>query len=812
MSFHKFSFSNGCRAELVDSHFRLLFFVAIVTALLALFSNATVAQVCAVPGKEGPTTVSGVINTYYPAPSTASTSGTSIPVGAVSNISSALTPISAGDLLLVIQMQDALINSSDTNSYGAGTGTGNGFTSGNAGYYEYTVATNSVGTGGGTVITTQPLTRVYRNTPATTTRGRRTYQVIRIPQYSSATLSGTISSAAWNGTSGGIVAFDVAGNLNLGGATIDASRKGFRGGLGRTHNGTGGTQLGYRGLPNLGSGGSKGEGIAGTPRYIWDGFAGIDNLVEGYPNGSYNRGAPGNAGGGANDGTPSNNGENSGGGGGSNGGAGGRGGNTWNSFLTIGGVGGAAFPAAANRIVMGGGGGAGTTNNGAEETSSGAVGGGIVMIRSGTVSGSANIKADGSDAADSNPTCCGDGGGGGGAGGSIVLTATNPAGLSGVNASAKGGDGADPLMESSPHGPGAGGGGGVVVSNGFLGSSSVAPGTHGTTVTNATYTDPAYGAESGSTGSVDTTISQTSIPGTQSGAQCVPNLTVTKSTSTPDITLSSSGASATYTISIANAANKAPATMVDISDSLPQPIANGFSYSSTSNITLNNGASRSSTSDPTAGDTNPTWTQFVIPGGSSVVIEFVVSIATGVPLGTYQNPAVATYLDPTRTTTTGTSSAVYNSSASTAEDVTISGLPIISLLKACTGPVNCTTQDQPPGTDITYKIDFTNGGNGPAFDLSVVDEIPEHTDFKVGSATVNSGTTGLTFAIEYSDDYDPLNANAATWTYTPVSGGGGADAGYDRNVKALRTRVASGALSNSAPNNVGELVFTTKIR
>ena len=54
-----------------------------------------------------------------------------------------------------------------------------------------------------------------------------------------------------------------------------------------------------------------------------------------------------------------------------------------------------------------------------------------------------------------------------------------------------------------------------------------------------------------------------------------------------------------------------------------------------------------------------------------MVITFTVNIAYGVPAATYQNPATATYLDPTRTITAGTTSSSYNPASSTAEDVTV---------------------------------------------------------------------------------------------------------------------------------------------
>src|ERR1043166_5646791 len=111
--------------------------------------------------------------------------------------------------------------------------------------------------------------------------------------------------------------------------------------------------------------GSKGEGIAGTPRYIYQhgatigapasGNGPLNTGVEGYANGSFGRGAPGNAGGGSTDGTPDvDNGQNSGGGGGGNGGSGGSGGNSWNSNLPVGGQGGGSISPMLTRITMGG--------------------------------------------------------------------------------------------------------------------------------------------------------------------------------------------------------------------------------------------------------------------------------------------------------------------------------------------------------------------------------------------------------------------------------------------------------------------------
>ena len=54
----------------------------------------------------------------------------------------------------------------------------------------------------------------------------------------------------------------------------------------------------------------------------------------------------------------------------------------------------------------------------------------------------------------------------------------------------------------------------------------------------------------------------------------------------------------------------------------------------------------------------------------------------------------------------------------------------------------------------------------------------------------------MTVVVEFSND------NTSTWTYTPVSEGGGALAGYDRAVTHVRWRF-TGNLSQTSPNNAG---------
>ena len=650
------------------------------------------AQVCGTPGKDGPGgTLTGAVNTYYAGGGTGAAAGaTSITLG-TRNASGGTTDIALGDLLLVIQMQGASLNSTDTNAYGDGTAgdPASGSTINNSGLYEYVTAT-SPGTAGNPVSirgegTGNGLLNTYTNANATTTQGQQRYQVVRVPQYSSATLSATLTAARWNGASGGILAIDVAGTLTLGG-TVDVSGFGFRGAGGvQLTNAIGAATeaIEYRTNVNAGTANDagKGEGIAGTPRYVNNNGTLLDNTTEGYPNGSAGFGAPGNAGGGGTNDT--------GGGGGGNGGAGGRGGDNWSPTETTasqrhtnpeGGFGGAAFPGTISRVVMGGGGGAGANHNLAG--AHGGAGGGIVLIRAGNVTGTGTIQSNGANAPDLNSTGNAGDTGGGGAGGTVVVVSKTANSLSGLTVNTAGGNGGNVTGGETIHAAGGAGAGGLILLSSPPAASNNGSGLRGTSpaennATNGTTTQiPAtFLSQTGSGASAPvTTATPANTPGTDLGAGCVPALTVTKTTSTATIVNTASGTTATYTITVANAVGKADATQVAISDMLPS----GFTYASGAAATLNGSASGPA-SPTNAGSTSaPSFGSYTIPGGDSVAITMAVNVASSVTNGTYNNSATATYLDPTRTTAGGTTSASFDGTASNTDDVTVVRPPTIT--------------------------------------------------------------------------------------------------------------------------------------
>ena len=473
----------SAQSNFANAFLRLLL---LFCALLAPHADLLAASFCAsdiLPSN-------GIINTYFPATANAAAGSSAIALGAADvSMGGSSAPIAAGDTVLIVQMQDASINYQNSSAYGSGGNTGSGYTAiGQTGLYEYATAANSVPAAGGNLSLTAPLTNSYKNSAATSTQGEKSFQVIRVPVYDGFTPSANVKAAAWNGSAGGVLALDDTGTLNWNNKIFSAAGMGFRGGS--VTNATSGLvnnpEPAYvtTGVYN----GTKGEGIAGTPRYLYNSYTQTASTnPTGYPGGTsanadHARGAPGNAGGGGTDGNPSSNDENTGGGGGSNASPGGTGGFGWTSgnnaqwFTNLnqpgnfaypkgGGLGGATVSQlSGSRVTMGGGGGAGTANNNSTcslsvsaACSSGGNGGGLVFIRSKGFTGTGIVDVSGHDApsfANNDP------GGGGGAGGSIVIN-TTASSIGNVTLRANGGNGGS-VETTDMHGPGGGGGAGFI--------------------------------------------------------------------------------------------------------------------------------------------------------------------------------------------------------------------------------------------------------------------------------------------------------------------------------------------------------------
>lgn len=367
--------------------------------------------------------VSGVVNSYS-AVSSIDTCANSITVG---------NPgfFSPGDTVLLIQMQGAIVDVSNTASFG----TVNNYNG--SGLYEY----NIVQTVNGTNIVFQfELSNPYDPNGS--------LQLITVPQYNAATLIGAVNAQAWNGSTGGVITFMVNGTLDLAGQTIDADGAGFRGGT----------------YVNIASSCNFLTNATGYfyPVGNWQGAPRGEGISAIIPGLEWGRGAQANAGGGGND-------HNAGGGGGSNLAAGGQGGEnqdpgTFNCKGFFPGLGGRALAGSNARVFLGGGGGAGHGNN--TSNSSGGDGGGIIMIKANSIEGNnGTITARGADGQPSSN----DGAGGGGGGGTVFLETGNFS-ASNLTVIVDGGDGADAAnIANRCYGPGGGGGSGAI----YLGTPGV---------------------------------------------------------------------------------------------------------------------------------------------------------------------------------------------------------------------------------------------------------------------------------------------------------------------------------------------------
>jgi uncharacterized repeat protein (TIGR01451 family) len=698
---------------------------------------------CGTPGKDGSPTLTANPDTYYPstAAQTLAVGATTINVGTavVGGTTTTPTSIVKGDLLLVIQMQGADIDFSNSDSYGDGVAgggaSGNLNTNFTAGTYEYVVASNATAIAaatGGAITLATPLVNSYVNAPATATAGPRRFQVIRVPQYGNLTLGGTLAATPWNGTTGGVLVLDVAGQTNFSGNTITAAGRGFRGGGGRTQSVTNYDATDYVNLTATDLNAQKGEGTAGTPRFVnvpttvndATTNATVSGGTDFYPASSTSRGAPGNAGGGGNDNV-----NNSGGGGGANGGFGGRGGDSFSGVKPIGGEPGASFAlASSSRLVLGGGGGAGTTNNstgtpGAGAASSGAAGGGIVLLRTGTITGTGTISANGGSA---NSSAADDGSGGGGAGGSILVTANSPAGLAGLTLTANGGaGGSNSGGTAGTHGPGGGGGGGVILTNGSVASALAAGAANGTTQGNI-----AYGAAAGLNGVVNTQISS-SIAGSTVGTTCAADVTTALA---GPATLAPAQPSGMYKVTFTNE-GPAPATNVTRTVTLP---------AGATNIILN-GAPYS----PTTANTIDFGTAASVASGSSSTFTFSFTPAT-----------------------TATGSAVITSNVATASGQGSDTAPNSSTINANIPPVANVATTISAGTPVAagtpasvataakFTVNFTNNGPSTAAGVVASVQLPRGlTNVTASNGGVYSPTTGL---VTYAG-LTSLN-NAATTT------------------------------------------------
>lgn len=634
------------------------------------------------PGKDGVGGVlTGSVNSYFPGLGSVTPGSRTLVLGSI-NTSGSSTPIGVGDLLLVMQMQGAVMELADADLYGDGAigDPASGATLIESGQYEF-VAVTGIGNSSVTIRgagINGGLVNSYLTQDANFETGQYKYQVVRVPQFSTATTSSSLTAAVWNGSSGGVLAVDVAGELTLSGI-VDVSGLGFRGAGGRqlaSTSGDFGEPIEYRinASDGVDNDGGKGEGIAGTPRFINESSFLTDLVVEGYPEGSAGFGAPGNAGGGGTNST--------GGGGGANGGSGGRGGDNWSPTevplfkrhpRSESGFGGAAFVSNLSRVFLGGGGGAGANRN--QPRAHGGAGGGLVLIRAGSLAGTGTIRANGTDAPTLNLPGNSGNVGGGGAGGTIMVLLPTVTSMTGLSLEARGGRGGSILGGDTVHAAGGGGGGGAIYLSGNSASTVITGGTRGSSPAENQSNNggsgqipashlPSRGGDGFALANVDTTGVPSLVP-------ILPILTVQVQALWSRVNLPGK---VRYKIRLENAVGAGTAQVNQFSGF---GLTAGFLFERVSALIYGGNQPDIATgpNDLQNIGTNAVpvlsaGTGLTLPSGGWVEMTITVTLDNSVPVATYQRPVIVLMLDPQRTSTNGTLPVEFDPTSSTRDDIT----------------------------------------------------------------------------------------------------------------------------------------------
>ncbi|MFM2387793.1 MAG: hypothetical protein RL660_2550 [Bacteroidota bacterium] len=360
------------------------------------------------------TNINGVINSYSGV--TAINGGNNI-----LTLNNA-TPFAAGDLILIVQMKGALINTTTSaNTFGTINGVGI------AGTHEFA-----------TIQSINGVDATLQYTLCNTYDVNNLVQIVKVVPYVDANINGQLTCTPWNGSYGGILVVLASGTITFN-ADINVDSAGFlggavcNGGFGCSSSGT------FVGTSAFCGGGFKGEGISLMP-------------IGSFPT---NLAKLANGGGGSNNG-------NNGGAGGANGGAGGRSGDEYSGCATtnVWAIGGDPVPVANNRLLMGGGGGGGFADNGSVVTPGGNAGGTVMLFATSIQGNNFTIHGKGQNV---SVIAADEGSGGGGAGGSVYLHCTNfPSTLNIDLTGGYGGSNFNNTFTGQCHGTGGGGGGGQV--------------------------------------------------------------------------------------------------------------------------------------------------------------------------------------------------------------------------------------------------------------------------------------------------------------------------------------------------------------
>lgn len=182
-----------------------------------------------------------------------------------------------------------------------------------------------------------------------------------------------------------------------------------------------------------------------------------------------------------------------------------------------------------------------------------------------------------------------------------------------------------------------------------------------------------------------------------------------KYTTTPLRQNTVNGTTAIYVLTLTNQLTAKNANGITVQDVL----STGFTYNSTTLINTSGAfTNRTSVSNPSVGDTSPTWGTWDLGPSGILNITFVADVANTVPAGIYQNDIIGN--------STNLSVTDFDELATTKDDVEIYWLSDLAVNKS----VQIYNSPCEVGCNLAYTITVTNVGNSNATGVTVTDTLP----------------------------------------------------------------------------------------
>lgn len=231
----------------------------------------------------------------------------------------------------------------------------------------------------------------------------------------------------------------------------------------------------------------------------------------------------------------------------------------------------------------------------------------------------------------------------------------------------------------------------------------------------------------------------------------------------------------TYTVTISNLGYRNVTALV-IQDVLPADV-----------VYLSHTATLGSYTDTNSNGIPDQWTIATLGPQTSATLTITVKAASVTAAVTDTNTA---------TLTAWTGENLYTSNDSASASVTINPGPLLTTIKTSSSATAS------PGQTIRYRVYVSNIGYGIASAVVAIDNFSSFTAFRLNTfgAGLNvqftQGSPSSTLAlgtVQYS------NNGGSTFAYTPVSGAGGAPAGYDANVTNARIPL-TGTMAGNGSN------------